>query len=67
MRHFCKFCKAHNISDSCLPDKFQDEQNFFMAIYASYLALGHTLLAKSIKATNMMLYLKAAALLSEPR
>eukprot|EP00957_Ditylum_brightwellii_P183649 13988668-Ditylum_brightwellii.AAC.1 len=67
MRHFCKFCKAHNISDPCLPDKSQDKRNFFMAMYASYLALGHTLLAKIIKANTMMLYLKAAALLCEPR
>eukprot|EP00957_Ditylum_brightwellii_P023294 1757842-Ditylum_brightwellii.AAC.1 len=37
-----------------------------MAMYASYLALGHTLLVKSIKATTMMRYLKAAALLCEP-
>eukprot|EP00957_Ditylum_brightwellii_P109378 8343346-Ditylum_brightwellii.AAC.1 len=67
MRHFCKFCKAHNISDPCLHDKSQDERNLFMAMYASYLALDHTLLAKSIKANTMMLYLKAAALLCEPR
>eukprot|EP00957_Ditylum_brightwellii_P116111 8857221-Ditylum_brightwellii.AAC.1 len=63
MRHFYKFCKAHNISDPCLPDKSLDECNFFMAMYASYLALGHTLLTKSIKANIIMLYLKAAALL----
>eukprot|EP00957_Ditylum_brightwellii_P011132 843718-Ditylum_brightwellii.AAC.1 len=67
MRHFCKFYKTHNISDLCLPDKSQDERNFFMAMYASCLALGHTLLAKSIKADTMMLYFKATALLCEPR
>eukprot|EP00957_Ditylum_brightwellii_P044706 3389692-Ditylum_brightwellii.AAC.1 len=67
MRHFCKFCKAYNISDPRIPNKSQDERNFFMAMHASYLALGHTLLAKSIKANTMMFYLKAAALLCEPR
>eukprot|EP00957_Ditylum_brightwellii_P080197 6099456-Ditylum_brightwellii.AAC.1 len=66
MRHFCKFCKAHNSSDPCLPDKSQDEHNFFMVMYASYLALGHTLQAKSIKANTIMFYLNAAALLCEP-
>eukprot|EP00957_Ditylum_brightwellii_P171849 13082098-Ditylum_brightwellii.AAC.1 len=67
MRHFCKLCKAHNISDPCLADKSQDECTFFMVMYASYLALDHTLLAKSIKANTMILYLKAAALLYESR
>eukprot|EP00957_Ditylum_brightwellii_P166461 12670946-Ditylum_brightwellii.AAC.1 len=38
-----------------------------MDMYAPYLALGHTLLAKSIKANTIMLYVKTAALLCEPR
>eukprot|EP00957_Ditylum_brightwellii_P008966 678410-Ditylum_brightwellii.AAC.1 len=67
MRHFCKFCQSHNVSDPCLPDKSQDTHNFFMAMYASGLAMGYTLLAKSIKANTMLLYFKAAALLCDPR
>eukprot|EP00957_Ditylum_brightwellii_P076361 5803597-Ditylum_brightwellii.AAC.1 len=67
MRHFCNFCHMYSVPDPCLPDKAQDEQNVFMAIYASHLAMGNTLLSQSIKANNIRLYLKAAAMLSEPR
>eukprot|EP00957_Ditylum_brightwellii_P009350 707354-Ditylum_brightwellii.AAC.1 len=38
-----------------------------MAMYASYLAMGHTLLVKCIKSNTIMLYLKATVLLLEPR
>eukprot|EP00957_Ditylum_brightwellii_P191245 14562099-Ditylum_brightwellii.AAC.1 len=57
----------HSVPDPCLPDKTQDEQTFFMAMYASHLAMGNTLLSQSIKANTTRLYLKAAAILSEPR
>eukprot|EP00957_Ditylum_brightwellii_P026172 1979948-Ditylum_brightwellii.AAC.1 len=67
MRHFCKFWQSHRVSDPCTPDKSQNEQNSFKAMYASHLAMGHTLLAKSIKSNTIMLFLKAAVLLCEPR
>ena len=67
MRHFCNFCHIHSIHDPCLPDKTQDERNFNMAMYASHLAMGNTLLSQSIKSNTNRLYLKAAAMLSEPR
>ena len=67
MRHFCKFCHMHSVHDPCLPDKTQDERNFFMAMYASHLAMGNTLLSQSIKSNTIRLYLKAASMLSEPR
>eukprot|EP00957_Ditylum_brightwellii_P203750 15336029-Ditylum_brightwellii.AAC.1 len=67
MRHFCKFCHMHSVPDLCLTDKLQDEQNFFMTMYASHLAMGNTLLSQSIKANIIRLYLKAAAMLCEPR
>eukprot|EP00957_Ditylum_brightwellii_P175142 13334661-Ditylum_brightwellii.AAC.1 len=67
MRHFYKFCHMYSAPDPCLPDKVQDEQNLFMAMYASHLAMGNTLLSQSIKANTIRLYLKAASLLSEPR
>eukprot|EP00957_Ditylum_brightwellii_P187454 14276213-Ditylum_brightwellii.AAC.1 len=67
IRHFSRFCQSHNISDSCIPDKSQDERTFFMAMHASYLTMDHTLLAKSIKSNTIRLYLKAAALYCEPR
>eukprot|EP00957_Ditylum_brightwellii_P112467 8574549-Ditylum_brightwellii.AAC.1 len=38
-----------------------------MAMYTSCLAIGHTLLAKSIKFNTIMCCLQAAALLCEPR
>eukprot|EP00957_Ditylum_brightwellii_P106533 8128478-Ditylum_brightwellii.AAC.1 len=38
-----------------------------MAKYHLYLAMGHIVLAKSIKSNTIRLYLKAAALLCEPR
>eukprot|EP00957_Ditylum_brightwellii_P088149 6714366-Ditylum_brightwellii.AAC.1 len=46
MRHFCKSCQSHSISDPCVPEKSQDER---------------------IKSNTIMLYLKVAALLCEPR
>eukprot|EP00957_Ditylum_brightwellii_P145896 11110272-Ditylum_brightwellii.AAC.1 len=38
-----------------------------MAMYASHLAMGNTLLSQSIKSNTTTLYLKAASMLSAPR
>eukprot|EP00957_Ditylum_brightwellii_P034143 2588003-Ditylum_brightwellii.AAC.1 len=38
-----------------------------MAMYASRLAMGNTLLSQSIKSNTIRLYLKAVSMLSEPR
>eukprot|EP00957_Ditylum_brightwellii_P099490 7578628-Ditylum_brightwellii.AAC.1 len=60
MRYFCKFCHHYSVPVPCLPDNAQDEQNLFVVIYASLVAMGHTLLYKIIKPNTIQLYFKAA-------
>jgi hypothetical protein len=55
-------CKCHKIVDCYLLDinKYQ-EANLLFACYAVFLALGHTLLCKTIKSATINNYLRAAA------
>jgi hypothetical protein len=56
------FCRRHAISDPGLlcVDSYQ-EANLIFAMFAVYLALGHTLLCKTIKSATISNYLRVAA------
>jgi hypothetical protein len=56
------FCKCHKIVDPYLLDvNNYQEANLLFACYAVFLALGHTLLCKTIKSATIDNYLRAAA------
>jgi hypothetical protein len=56
------FCKRHKIADPYLLDvNNYQEANLLFACYAVFLALGHTLLCKTIKSATMDNYLHTAA------
>ena len=67
MRFFCKFYIKHKIKDTCLPDKKQDQRNFFMAMYALHIISGESLVCRAVKVSTVKLYLKAAEELCKPR